>query len=98
MMTSVYGTYRGFTLVEVLVAILIIGGAFTSLLTLLSNSRVHFSKSRETFERMVFLDSKLKLGNHEDIAVERHPVPDFPAIKEATYTYKDVFFIRYEPR
>ncbi len=99
MTTLTCGRYkRGFTLIEVLIALIIIATAFTALLELLSRSRANFSDARKTFEEMVILDRKLKLGDHTDVVVNRTPVPDFPAIKEAIYSYGDVFFIRYEQK
>ncbi len=89
---------KGFTLIEVLIALIIIATAFTALLDLLGQSRRNFSASRQTFEDMILLDRKIKLGDHEGIVVKRTPVPDFPAIKEALYSYGDVFFVRYEQR
>jgi prepilin-type N-terminal cleavage/methylation domain-containing protein len=97
-MTSAFGTFRGFTLVEVLVALMIIATAFTALLELLSGARLNYAQGRDLFEKMIYLDTKLKLGEHEDLSVKREPVPDFPAIREAVYSYEDVFFIRYEPK
>jgi len=89
---------RGFTLIEVLIALIIIATAFTALLDLLGQSRRNFASSRQTFDEMVYLDSKIKLGDHEGIVVKRTPVPDFPAIREAVYSYGEVFFVRYEQR
>ncbi len=93
------GKYEGgFTLIEVLIALIVIATAFTALLDLLGQSRRNFSASRQAFDEMVYLDRKIKLGEHEGIVVKRTPVPDFPAIKEAVYSYKGVFFVRYEQR
>lgn len=88
----------GFTLIEVLIALMIIGIAFTALLELLTQGGRNLARAREDFDRMVYLDKKIKLGDHEGIVVNRSPVPDFPEIKEAVYSYNGVFFIRYEKK
>ncbi len=97
--TLTYGTSEdGFTLLEVVIALSIIAIAFTTLLEVLSVASSKYEDSRDTFEDMVFLDRKLKEKNHEGIDVRRRELPDFPKIKEVTYSYRGIFFIRYEAK
>lgn len=94
-----YGTSeRGFTLIEVVVALIIISIAFTTLLDVLSSTTRKLENSEGTFEDFITLDRKLKLGDHEGLEVKSRKLPDFPRIKEITYFYKSTFFIRYEAR
>ncbi len=90
------GRSEGFTLIEVLVAISIIAFAFTMLLEILSGASLKYERSREEFKDMVFLDRKLKERDHEGISVSRKKLPDFPSISEVVYSYKGVFFVKYE--
>ncbi len=89
---------RGFTLIEVVVALIIISVAFTALLDILSNATRKLSHSENTFDNLLVLDRKLKLGDHEGLKIESRSLPDFPRIKEVTYSYDGIYFIRYEIR
>lgn len=88
----------GFTLLEVVVALVIVSVAFTVLLEFLSDSARRLEEAERTFEDVLLLDSKLKRGDHEGLEVKRKRLPDFPSIKEAVYRYGEVFFVRYEAR
>ncbi len=89
---------RGFTLLEVVVALIIISIAFTVLLELLSDSAERLGRAEATFGEVLLLDTKLKRGDHEGLEVKRRRLPDFPGIKEAIYHYGEVFFVRYEAK
>ncbi len=89
---------RGFTLLELVIAITIIGVSFTLLLEFLSFSASKYEESRTTFQTFLTLDRKLKEGNHTGLEVKRRKLPDFPAVREATYSYGGLFFIKYEAR
>ena len=86
----------GFTLLEVVVALIIISVAFTVLLEFLSDSAGRLEEAERTFEGVILLDSKLKRGDHEGIEVRKRTLPDFPGIREAVYSRGDIFFVRYE--
>ncbi len=87
---------RGFTLLEVLIALTIIAVAFTVLLEMLSNSAKRYESTSALIQKFLLLDKKLKEGDHRNLVVERKKLPDFPRIREVIYIYKDVFFIKYE--
>ncbi len=87
---------RGFTLLEVVVALMIISVAFTVLLEFLSDSARRLEEAERTFEGILLLDSKLKRNDHEGVEVKRRTLPDFPNIREAVYSWKSIFFVRYE--
>jgi len=94
-----YGTYKkGFTLIEVLIALSIIAVSFTFLLEMLSTSASSYGESENRFKDFLTLDRKLKEGNHEGLTVERKRVPDFPRISEVVYHYKGLFFVRFEAK
>ncbi len=87
----------GFTLLELLIAITLIAVAFTTLLEILARSGAVYERSRKLFEEMLYVDEKLKRGEHRDLEVQRRKLPDFPRIREAIYSHGEVFFVRYEP-
>lgn len=89
---------RGFTLIEVVIALTIIAVAFTVLLETLSFASSNYEEGLRTFETMLLLDGKLKRRDHEGLQVKRTKVPDFPAIEEVVYSYGGLFFVRYEQR
>ncbi|WP_457600653.1 type II secretion system protein [Hydrogenivirga sp.] len=93
------GTYKGgFTLLEVVIALTLIAVSFTTLLEVLSFATSKYEEAREVLRDMLVLDKKLKEGNHEGLIVKRKRLPDFPAIEEVIYSYKGLFFVRYEQR
>ena len=89
---------RGFTLLEVVVAISIVALAFTVLLEMIARSRETLHESETFFDKVLTLDRKLKEGDHEGISVQRFRIPDFPRLRQAVYFYEDVYFVRIEPR
>ena len=89
---------KGFTLIEVLVALTVVAVAFTILFETLSSAGKKYEEAEELFEAVLRLDAKLKLGDHEGVEVKERTLPDFPRIKEKVYSYRGVFFIRYEGR
>ncbi len=92
------GTCKGFTLIEVLIALSVIAVAFTILLEILSLSRKSYEGSVEMFRKVVYLDRKLKERDHEGIQVRKERLPDFPSIEEVTYTYEGIFFVQYREK
>ncbi len=89
---------KGFTLLELLIAITIIGISFTVLLEVLSSSAREYSSSDESFRTFLELDKKLKERNYEGLEVKEEKLPDFPSAKEVTYSLDGLFFIKYEVR
>jgi prepilin-type N-terminal cleavage/methylation domain-containing protein len=90
------GRYEGFTLVEVLVALMLIAVPFMVLLEILSTAKERYERGRDEFGRFIFLDRKLKERNLEGLEVHRRKLPDFPAIEEVIYSHEGIFFVRYE--
>ena len=90
------GRYKGFTLVEVVVALTIIAVAFTTLVEILSYALKEVSSSEEKLKKIFLLDRKLKEGDLEGVVVERSDLPDYPNAKEVVYSLGDIHFVRYE--
>ncbi len=89
---------KGFTLVELLIAFVIVAVTFSSLLDLLSTGLSLYDGSNQKFEDLITLDAKVKEGKLKDIKVHEAEVPDFPRVKEVIYTYGDIFIVRYYVR
>ncbi len=96
--TSASGTYRGFTLLEVVIAISIIAVTFTVLFEVLSVALSRYEDAKTKFNNIIFLDTKIKERNFEGIEIKRKRLPDFPRITEKMYIYQDVYFIELEAR
>jgi len=92
------GTCKGFTLVEVLLALIILSVCFTVLLDLISDATKGLEEGESTFSNLLTLDRKLKLFDYEGLDVNIKELPDFPRIKEVTYSYKNLSLTRYEAR
>ena len=89
---------RGFTLLEVLVVISFIVVTFTALFAVLSSAMEEAEANRVLFEDMLVLDKKLKLGLRTEVRRKERRLPNFPRVREVTYFYKDVFFVKYVAR
>ncbi|RLJ70879.1 prepilin-type N-terminal cleavage/methylation domain-containing protein [Hydrogenivirga caldilitoris] len=92
------GTSKGFTLLEVVIALTIIAVGFTTLIELVSVARSRLAEAEETFRDFLYLDGKIKRNDYQGLEVREEKLPDFPRIIETTYTYRDVFFVRYKVR
>lgn len=93
-----YGTSKGFTLLEVVIALTVIAVGFTTLIEFISVARERLARAEETFTNFLYLDGKVKRRNYEGLDVKEVKLPDFPRIVETTYAYRDVFFVRYKVR
>ncbi|MDW8237081.1 MAG: prepilin-type N-terminal cleavage/methylation domain-containing protein [Aquificaceae bacterium] len=89
---------RGFTLIEVLVATLIIGIGFTVLFEILAMARAEFLASREQFRDLVELNNKLQLGNLENLTVDKKTLKDYPQVQEETYRLRSAEIFRFAPK
>ena len=92
------GTSKGFTLLEVVIALTVIAIGFTALMELISVARSRLAEAEITFEDFLYLDGRVKRRDYEGLEVKEEKLPDFPRIVETTYAYRDVFFVRYKVR
>jgi prepilin-type N-terminal cleavage/methylation domain-containing protein len=65
---------RGFTLIEVLVAITIIGISFTVLFNLLYEAQKNLDLSEKNFNNFLIVDSAIKENNYEKIHVSEKEI------------------------
>lgn len=87
---------RGFTLIEVLIAIVIIAVAFGVLFDLLYKAKKDIEVCEKNFSDTAQLDSKIKLGKYEGLNLKVRQLPDYPEITEKQYTFGEAVIYRYE--
>lgn len=87
---------KGFTLIEVIIAIVIIAIAFGVLFDMLYKAKKDMEYSQKIFNNTVELDRKLKLNEFSNIKISEKSLPDYPQLLEREYRYGDVYFIQYE--
>lgn len=87
---------RGFTLIEVIIAIVIIAIAFGVLFDMLYKAKKDMEHSYRIFNKTTELDRKLKLRDFENIKVSEKPLSDYPQVIEKEYRLDNVYFIQYE--
>lgn len=86
---------RGLTLIEVVVAITVLVITFSVLLDLIYRSSRELEYSRRVIEQLLHLDSKVKLGDLEDVEVSKRSLEIYPKLHEREYRYKEVFLFDY---
>ncbi|SNZ16360.1 type II secretion system protein [Hydrogenobacter hydrogenophilus] len=92
------GNSKGFTLLEVLVATVLLGVFFSVLFDLLSNARKNYYESQLLFTDMLILNNKLILNQKENLEVKKEPLKDYPQIEETTYSYGKAQIYIYTPK
>lgn len=87
---------KGFTLVEVTIAIVIITIAFGVLFDMLYKAKKDIEYSQSIFNKILELDKKLKLMDIKHIKTSEKSLTYYPQIIEKEYKLEDVYFIEYE--
>ncbi|RMH79737.1 MAG: prepilin-type N-terminal cleavage/methylation domain-containing protein [Acidobacteria bacterium] len=90
-----YGS-KGFTLLELLVAIAIAGVGFSVIFDLLSKSRLDFSYSERLFMDLLELNNGLVEGR-AGLELSRERLKDYPEIEEITYGFGSARIFMYQP-
>lgn len=83
---------KGFTLLEVLIAITLIGITFTTAYSLLYKARSDYGYTRQLFENFLYIDSAIKEGKTQNLKKTEKDIKEYP-VKEITYE-KDGIFIK----
>jgi prepilin-type N-terminal cleavage/methylation domain len=82
-----FGTCRGFTLIEVLIALSVLVITFSVLFELLLSARKDYEFVKNLFQDMSTLNNKI-LGNRLDgVQVRERELKDYPGIKEVELSY-----------
>lgn len=92
------GNSKGFTLLEVLVATVLLGVFFSVLFDLLSNARRDYYLSRTLYADTLILNNKLILNQRENLEVKKESLKDYPQIEETTYSYGEARIYTYTPK
>ncbi|MGB9767249.1 MAG: type IV pilus modification PilV family protein [Sulfurihydrogenibium sp.] len=90
---------RGFTLIEVLIAIVIVGVSFTVLFELLYRGQKDLSEAKNLFYNFLIVDGKLKQGDLSNLSITTREinVMSLP-ILERTYEKNGVYIRTYQPK
>ncbi|MCX7760991.1 MAG: prepilin-type N-terminal cleavage/methylation domain-containing protein [Hydrogenothermaceae bacterium] len=86
---------KGFTLLEILIAITIIGVTFTVAYGLLYKSRADLDYTLKLFDNFLYIDSSIKEGKTSDLNKTEKDIPGYP-IKEITYEKNGVYIKLYQ--
>ncbi len=81
------GICRGFTLIEVLIALSVLVITFSVLFELLLSARKDYELARSLFQDMSLLNNKILENKLEGVQVRERELKDYPGIKEVELSY-----------
>jgi prepilin-type N-terminal cleavage/methylation domain-containing protein len=81
------GTCRGFTLIEVLVALSVLVITFSVLFELLLSARKDYELAKSLYEDMSILNNKILENRLEGVQVREKELKDYLGIKEVEFSY-----------
>lgn len=76
---------RGFTLLELLVALVVLAVGFSVVFEVLSFARLEYSNAYELSEELIRLNNTLVEGKTEGLEVEKKSLEDYPQLEEISY-------------
>ncbi|MDW8097389.1 MAG: prepilin-type N-terminal cleavage/methylation domain-containing protein [Aquificaceae bacterium] len=76
---------RGFTLLELMVAVAVVAVGFSALFELLGRARLEQAYTRALKEDLFQLSSRIVEGKTEGLEREKRPLKDYPELEEVTY-------------
>jgi prepilin-type N-terminal cleavage/methylation domain-containing protein len=82
-----FGTCRGFTLIEVLIALSVLVITFSILFELLLSARKDYELVKSLFQDMSILNNKILENRLEGVQVRERELKDYPGIKEVELSY-----------
>lgn len=82
-----FGICRGFTLIEVLIALSVLVITFSVLFELLLSARKDYEFARSLFQDMSILNNKILENRLEGVQVRERELRDYPGIKEVELSY-----------
>jgi prepilin-type N-terminal cleavage/methylation domain-containing protein len=82
-----FGTCRGFTLIEVLVALSVLVITFSVLFELLLSARKDYELAKSLYQDMGLLNNKILENKLEGVRVRERELKDYPGIKEVELSY-----------
>jgi len=81
------GTCKGFTLIEVLIALVILAAGFGVLFELLAVAREDYQRSKRLYEDITTLSNRILENRMEGVAVKERELKDYPNIREVELSY-----------
>ena len=82
-----FGTCRGFTLIEVLIALSVLVITFSVLFELLLSARKDYELAKSLYQDMNLLNNKILENRLEGVQVRERELKDYPGIKEVELSY-----------
>jgi prepilin-type N-terminal cleavage/methylation domain-containing protein len=82
-----FGTCRGFTLIEVLIALSVLVITFSVLFELLLSARKDYELAKSLYQDMNLLNNKILENKLEGVQVRERELRDYPGIKEVELSY-----------
>jgi prepilin-type N-terminal cleavage/methylation domain-containing protein len=82
-----FGTCRGFTLIEVLIVLSVLVITFSVLFELLLSARKDYELAKSLFQDMNLLNNKILENRLEGVQVRERELKDYPGIKEVELSY-----------
>jgi prepilin-type N-terminal cleavage/methylation domain-containing protein len=82
-----FGTCRGFTLIEVLIALSVLVITFSVLFELLLSARKDYELAKSLYQDMGLLNNKILENRLEGVQVRERELRDYPGIKEVELSY-----------
>jgi len=82
-----FGTCRGFTLIEVLIALSVLVITFSVLFELLLSARKDYELAKSLYQDISILNNKILENKLEGVQVRERELRDYPGIKEVELSY-----------
>ncbi len=89
---------KGFTLLELMVAIVILAVGFSVVFELLSKARLDYTQAQTLQEDLLELNKALVEGKTEGLLVEKRTLEDYPEVEEVSYRLGSAEILVYELR
>jgi len=89
---------KGFTLLELMVAIVILAVGFSVVFELLSKARLDYTQAQTLQEDLLGLNKALVEGKTEGLLVEKRTLEDYPEVEEVSYRLGSAEILVYELR
>ncbi len=89
---------KGFTLLELMVAIVILAVGFSVVFELLSKARLDYTQAQTLQEDLLELNKALVEGKREDLLVGKRTLEDYPEVEEVSYRLGSAEILVYELR
>jgi len=81
------GTCKGFTLIEVLIALSVLVITFSVLFELLLSARKDYELAKNLYQDISILNNKILENRLEGVRVRERELKDYPGIKEVELSY-----------